>query len=54
MTTPATNDNPDDADPTGEGAKPGSGHGAESALSALIKQRVPAPDLPPAEDEPAG
>ncbi len=49
MTTPA-NDSPDP--PPADDAKrpPGTGRGADSALTALIKRRVPPPEPPPATD----
>jgi hypothetical protein len=47
MTTPGTNDKPDP--PPAEDAKrpPGTGRGADSALTALIRRRVPPPAPPP-------
>lgn len=52
MTTPHTNDEARDANRAADEPRtPGSGHGADSALNALIKRRVPPPEPPPAADE---
>ncbi len=48
MTTPSTSDSAAGAPrEEGEPQAPGSGHGADSALNALIKRRVPPPEPPP-------
>lgn len=50
MTTPDTNARPEP--PPKEDGKhpPGTGRGADSALTALIKRRVPPPEPPPPSD----
>ena len=46
MTTPGTNDRPEPPAEDGQ-HPPGTGRGADSALTALIKRRVPPPEPPP-------
>ncbi|MHB1123622.1 MAG: hypothetical protein ACYC0T_12990 [Ramlibacter sp.] len=50
MTTSDTNDRLEP--PPGEDGKhpPGTGRGADSALNALIKRRMPPPEPPPSSD----
>lgn len=52
MTT-STNDKADSPQREGDDAvPPGSGHGADSALNALIRRRVPPPEPPPLLPDP--
>lgn len=50
MTTPAANDSGEPPPPGDAGHPPGTGRGADSALTALIKRRVPSPEPPPGTD----
>lgn len=49
MTTADTNARPEPP-PKEDGKPPGTGRGADSALTALIKRRVPPPEPPPVSD----